>query len=708
MARRIVTRGGSENLEERSVARTVVIGSGGAGAVYRQPWDSAKASREGARESLVAAITSAVASDLADVERFPLRVTRLGSGEDVSDRDPVAYAFNVAPNSAMSASALRAWLSLDLCYRGEAYLVMVGTTITPLIGGSVEILAAGPGSRNADGSPALIAGYVIRDDRGKELGRYDAEGKAVSGMAEGTLIRVHIPFPGDPFRAAPPIEAAGLPIDVVFYSKLASKAAMQNSGQPAGLVQLLDPAVGQDEIDSFDRRINSRLSDVSQRGRTLVVSSDVKYTQLGDNSGAGMWSELSRQARDDVMSVWTMPESRLGRGGNRTYENQGVELAAYLRGTVLPRLNLVAAALNKVLRPMGLVASFDASDVPELREDNSATVTQAVSLYQAGIATLNEARAAAGLEPLPDGDRLMEVPNSGAGAVTPRDASPFGRRSAPTQPSAAAYNAAFDAVAEDAYRRVARVAQAHHVSVYRAIVARYRRASDALELRADEPAPQLDPETLFDVAAADARLADDLGPVIDGALRGAASMVERQLAVEGLSGLPLWERVATERLERLVDGRAADGTPVWQGWNRALREDIAAAVREGYGAGESSASIAKRVQEVLGVDPAAPSRIGARAEAIARTEAGGIANEGTLHAMKASGVVTGKAWYSVGDNRTRASHKEVAATHGMSNPIPLDARFDVGGTLMTGPHDPTAPAGQVVQCRCRLLPVVGG
>lgn len=319
---------------------------------------------------------------------------------------------------------MRMAISMLLDFAGEAYLVEVNGTITPLVGGRVEILTAADGSHNRDGSPALVAGYVIRNSQGREIGRYDAEGLPVSGMAEGQLFRIHLPYPGDPYRAAPLIEQAGLPIDVVHYSRLATRALLQNAGQPAGLVQILDPAVDQESVDAFDRRLNSRLSDVSQKGRTLVVGSDVKYTQLGDSNPGSGWAELSRQAREDVLTVWNMPESRLGRGGGRTYENQRVEMAAYLRNTVLPRLNQIAAALNQVLRQRGVYCYFDASDVPELHEDNSAEVAQMSTLYQAGIATLNEAREAVGLEPLPDGDRILEAPALGAGPEA-RDARPL-------------------------------------------------------------------------------------------------------------------------------------------------------------------------------------------------------------------------------------------------------------------------------------------
>lgn len=88
-----------------------------------------------------------------------------------------------------------------------------------------------------------------------------------------------------------------------------------------------------------------------------------------------------------------------------------------------------------------------------------------------------------------------------------------------------------------------------------------------------------------------------------------------------------------------------------------------------------------------------------RAAAIARTESTAAANYGTLSALADEGVAR-KEWLAAGDSRTRPSH---AAASGQV--VPLVEPFRVGDVLMIQPGDPSAPADEVVNCRCTLLGV---
>jgi len=56
-----------------------------------------------------------------------------------------------------------------------------------------------------------------------------------------------------------------------------------------------------------------------------------------------------------------------------------------------------------------------------------------------------------------------------------------------------------------------------------------------------------------------------------------------------------------------------------------------------------------------------------------------------------------KTWRTHSDFLVRASHSSVA-----DKTIPLREMFDVHGQWMDGPYDPTAPAGEVYNCRCWL------
>jgi hypothetical protein len=693
-------------LERRNIAQTHASSAFVGPSAFAPSWDASRASVVQTREALVAAVTSAVAHDVGDTESFPIKAKQLGTDKDVTDTSPFAFALNVAPNQGLTAAALRQFVSLALDYGGEAYLVEVGATLTPLVGGRVDVVPAAPGSRNRDGSPAVIAGYLVRNAAGVELGRYDAEGFAVSGMAEGRLHRVHLPRPGDPFRACGLIEQAAIPIDVVHYGRLATRALLQNAGQPAGIIQILDETATTEQLEAFDRKMNSRLSDVTQKGRTLVVGSDVKYTQLGDGSPGSGWSELTAQAREDLMSVWAMPESRLSRGGARTYENQRVELAAYYRHTVLARLNLICSVFSQVTRAQGYVLFVDTSGVDELNDDLDTAAARAAALWQAGIATRDEARALAGLPPLAtaDGDAFNApaVPASPSasppGSAEGRDAVPFPRaaEAAPQKASPDGYLAAYDAAVTDAEEAFATFAQGYHARLYRNIVGRFERQA-RLQTRADgDPAPSLDPDDLIDVDARNAELAADLPGLLAGEMNAVVSAAGEFVGVALDPGLPRWQRTLARRVSRLIEGGGE-----YRGWTQTLQDEVAEAVRAGYAGGESVGQIAARIAGALDVDPADPKAVRNRALTIARTEVNGLANDTALGAFEESGVVASKRWYSIADNRSRESH---VAANGQT--VPLAAKFTVGGVQMDRPHDPAAPAREVVACRCRMLPVV--
>lgn len=98
-----------------------------------------------------------------------------------------------------------------------------------------------------------------------------------------------------------------------------------------------------------------------------------------------------------------------------------------------------------------------------------------------------------------------------------------------------------------------------------------------------------------------------------------------------------------------------------------------------------------------------------RAETIARTEMIRVANEGQ-HAVwnqaKKSGKFKTKEirrfWSSANDDRTRQSHREIPALN--KEGVGIDEKFKTPfGLKMKHPGDPSAPAGEVINCRCTVV-----
>ncbi|MFF0092689.1 phage minor head protein [Streptomyces canus] len=140
----------------------------------------------------------------------------------------------------------------------------------------------------------------------------------------------------------------------------------------------------------------------------------------------------------------------------------------------------------------------------------------------------------------------------------------------------------------------------------------------------------------------------------------------------------------TEHLLRAVGDRLAE----------VAREELAA----GVDAGETMEQLRARLREAFAREGAQLGDM--REERIARTEAGRAWNTATLGAARdatGSPAPIVKQWLTRRDDRVRHDHADANGQIRL-----LDEQFTVGDVQMDAPHDPTAPAGQVVNCRCVL------
>lgn len=162
--------------------------------------------------------------------------------------------------------------------------------------------------------------------------------------------------------------------------------------------------------------------------------------------------------------------------------------------------------------------------------------------------------------------------------------------------------------------------------------------------------------------------------------RAALALIDRLFPVE----LPAYD--LTGRLERLGYFVAELGADTVAEVGRTLTE--------GANVGEAVPDLTKRVRAEFDASDA-------RARLIARTEVVGASNELSYdRATEANrlGIALWKTWLATADARTRPDH---AAADGQT--VALDNDFTVGGVAMAHPHDTTAPAGQVCNCRCTLI-----
>ena len=146
------------------------------------------------------------------------------------------------------------------------------------------------------------------------------------------------------------------------------------------------------------------------------------------------------------------------------------------------------------------------------------------------------------------------------------------------------------------------------------------------------------------------------------------------------------------------------GLELCRDMNNTTKKKLRKALSESIERGEDLRKQVKALLEVADDSFAEDKK--ARATLIARTESCSTMNAGAMELYKAEGI-NYKEWISVQDDRTRDSHLLMDGTV-----VPVTDKFEVPATSQTEgawmdyAGDPSAPAGQVCNCRCTVAPFV--
>lgn len=151
-----------------------------------------------------------------------------------------------------------------------------------------------------------------------------------------------------------------------------------------------------------------------------------------------------------------------------------------------------------------------------------------------------------------------------------------------------------------------------------------------------------------------------------------------------------WEVVRPEWLEAIKQFGAQQVSEINTTTKNALIEQI----QEGIAEGESIPDIAKRIDEVFNTAQTT------RAITIARTETHTATVGGTFTTYKAAGF-RAKEWLTSIDGREREWHGTMDGQI-----VGIDEPFISGqGNELMFPGDPSAPANEIINCRCAVVPV---
>lgn len=269
--------------------------------------------------------------------------------------------------------------------------------------------------------------WLLRSDRIKvktdAIGRveeyvYSINGREAGRVPAADMIHIRNYDPLDEYRGLSEISVAGRCGDLDNAAMDFVRAIFQNGGIPRGFLKHKERIESRDELQRIQTAFDSSFQGARGWNRTKVLDGDWTWEKGGlDPREADMTSVFSAtEAR--ICSVFGVPPIIAGTSVGldaSTYSNYAQARRAFWEDTMIPYLRRIECVLTCHLAAEfgpDMKVSFDLGNVRALQEDSAAKQAQAVSAWQAGLVTRNEARAQMGLPRLIDGDVMREDINA--------------------------------------------------------------------------------------------------------------------------------------------------------------------------------------------------------------------------------------------------------------------------------------------------------
>ncbi|MFJ8144676.1 phage portal protein [Streptomyces sp. NPDC096048] len=698
----------------------------------------------------------------------PLVVARQDGS--VIENHEISHLFNKRPNPFMSARALKSLALQQAELAGQAFVWLDRgeTGLGPitelnLVFDQVDVVVDKPLAQRP--TTANLAGFMIRR----------ADGTQVPVLPE-EMLWLRYPHPFDPLGCLAPWKAARHAVDMDAYAREWQRSSYANGARPTGVVYLGDmnetefeqvKAAWRSSMQGPENAGKNLLVRSTPGAGGQAGGKGIGYERLTFTPEEMAYLESRMANAAEVMMAFGVPHDYLAAG--TTYENRAAAKATLWSDTIKPKLEMISSEIDLRLLPSdNEEAVFDLSGVEALQEAQDSVANRARASMYADITTVDEARAVLGLDPLPGGigqntltpyraqfapvqgvpggddarswdadfsrlppstpdvgtvvERAVEAALSRllGGAPTQVDAPPTPRRreltradDAPSSPSLAEINEAYDELERAGRRTVQALAREQRERVLRdfdRLMKKPQRSEEWLtEVRAQAAA--LAREQLLTLAPPDpeqvpaARLTDmDVasGPdgweqrirvreIFDGRywrrrtgelMRPFLERVWRRGGTTITGSFDLDEPDVADALKARLEELAGQVTATTE---QVLRAQLLAA---GVAEGEAIPELRARLQQVF------TNLSDYRATMIARTETVGGYNQASFLAALDAGA-TRKTWLATADQRTRETHRQENGRTAAMN-----KRFTI--TKSRWPADPSAPAAQSINCRCAL------
>lgn len=521
-----------------------------------------------------------------------------------------------------------------------------------------------------------------------------------------------------------PLEPSMLSIDGHNAAQKHNLGLLQNGARPSGAIKITKEYAGsadgmltEEAFENLKAEIKENWQGTSNAGKVAVLEGGMDWQPLAMDMADLNWLEGTNLNARNIALALGVPPILLHIPGDSTYNNVREARLALYEKTIIPLAKKFRDELNRHLfdENSNLELDIDMDAIEALNPKREAKFKQ---YQEVDFLTPNEKREALGYDPIEGGDKLKDPGASPMAALSPPP--PPANEPPPPQkqieqvivveeihpPMFSKEIKQINLITKHEKQETAR--QLNNYREFYANNLQKELLSDYFDKITDDLKAIETIEKRFAVAQA-LRIVDQYDDELKGML---ARMIKRTAEVFGQpiidGGKDFWGQsweVKKESdflgwIEMFLADRSEKAAIIIKDTTlaqtkRIIEEEVTSAVQAGESYRELGKNISSRFKQISE----------ARAVVIARTEVAIASNQSSMEAAKSLDIPDlKKEWVSVQDTRTRRDPTKADHLHMNGKRVGINEKFVVDpGVEMDGPLDPTAPAAQVVNCRCVMV-----
>lgn len=336
------------------------------------------------RSTVVLACVRVLATSVASL---PLHLYRRlpNGGKELARDNPLYRVLHDSPNSWQTSFEWRETLMLHLCTWGQAF---------------VEISGAGPDRQLIVLHPSRMK--VERIENGRLRYTYRESNGTQTVYTQDAIMHLRW-MSDDGVNGMVPVELARDAIGLARACELHAAAFFGNGARPGVILstdQVLSPEAAENTRAQWERAHRG----ADRSNRTAVLQGGLKVTELGTNNQEAQFLEARRFQVAECCRLYGVPLHMVGElQGGASYASIEQASLDYLQNGLLPWLRRIESAIARdLIADDNLFAEFDTRGA--LRTDVAARSSYYQTLWNLGVASVNEIRGWENMNPVEGGD----------------------------------------------------------------------------------------------------------------------------------------------------------------------------------------------------------------------------------------------------------------------------------------------------------------